>query len=116
MADLPEYAGIAGLNVGVKSIFGSFPIHVAAIWGEVEAGTLLFSAGADLNARGEDGYTPLHEAVEQDLVSFVAWLIAKRAALEIKNDDGQTPMDLARISPPPTAIEKILQAALSARV
>ncbi|NIN34750.1 MAG: ankyrin repeat domain-containing protein, partial [Gammaproteobacteria bacterium] len=41
------------------------PIHVAAAWGDCEAISILVDAGADINARGERGFTPLMEAVVQ---------------------------------------------------
>ncbi len=39
------------------------PLHVAAMWGDVEAIDMLVAAGAEVDARGEFNFTPLRNAV-----------------------------------------------------
>jgi FOG: Ankyrin repeat len=59
--------------------------------------TALLDAGAEVDARGEHGYTPLHEAVEQGHSQAVALLLERGASTAVTNDDGQTPIALAQI-------------------
>jgi uncharacterized protein len=85
----------APIDVNTRGFFGDTPLHVAAVWGDVDAGKILLNAGADINARGEDGYTPLHEAVEQGKQDFVSLLLAHGAALHLRDDMGQTSFEAA---------------------
>lgn len=97
MADLPAFLGMELRSVHDRNVLGETPLHVAAIWGDVEIGKILLDAGADPNVHGEYGYTPLHEAVGQGKSEFVQLLLARGASVELRNDDGQTPRDLAEL-------------------
>ncbi|CAE8646693.1 unnamed protein product [Polarella glacialis] len=50
------------------------PAHVAAIYGQIEAMSVLQSAGADLNCRRTDGATPLDFAKDAEQSEAVAWI------------------------------------------
>merc|ERR1712217_649808 len=50
------------------------PVHVAAINGHEEALSVLFSSGADLNARRPDGATALDFAVDCEQKEAAEWL------------------------------------------
>ncbi len=54
----------------------------------------LLDAGANVNAKDEQGYTPLHLAAYKDLTDRVHYLISKGANPAIKNNEGQLPVDL----------------------
>ncbi|WP_267117287.1 ankyrin repeat domain-containing protein [Xanthomonas sacchari] len=95
--DLPEYSGIELDGVKKMSLFGDYPINVAATRGSVREMSALFNAGADLNASGEHGYKPLHNAVEQGNVDAVKWLLENGADKGLCNSSGETPADLAAI-------------------
>lgn len=47
------------LNINQRNHWGEAPLHVAA-WGSVQNVRMLVEAGADRNARQEDGQVPLH--------------------------------------------------------
>eukprot|EP00439_Symbiodinium_sp_Y106_P021615 s2238_g2.t1 len=55
------------------------PAHVAAINGQVEALSILHSAGADLNCQRTDGATPLDFAVDCEQTDTEVWLKARGA-------------------------------------
>jgi ankyrin repeat protein len=52
------------------------------------------SAGANIDAIGESGFTPLHCAVEQNKPDAVV-LLRKLGAKTMKDSDGETPLELA---------------------
>jgi uncharacterized protein len=94
---LPEYLGESPDSVASKSLFGDFPINIASTRGVLEEVIILLEAGADIDQRGEHGYTPLHNAVEQSHKAVVEHLLASGAKPKVVNDDGLTPAQLARM-------------------
>lgn len=95
--DLPEFEGIDLNGVDVLSRLNNTPLHIASIWGDVDAIKLLVEAGANINAQGEHGYTPLHEYIEQGHYNAAKTLILLGASMEIANNDGLTPAQLAAL-------------------
>jgi ankyrin repeat protein len=71
------------------------PLHVAVRFGELEAARFLLSRGADVNERGEYGWTPLHLACDNGLVDMAALLLAHGARTDIRNESGHEPLHLA---------------------
>lgn len=92
---IPEYTGIVLDSVETLSLFGTKPISVAAIRGIVSDVETLISAGANVNERGEHGYSPLHEAVAHGHLEVVKLLIRRGADPSLKNDDLVTPVELS---------------------
>ena len=80
-ADLPDFIDRPVDSIATRSAFGDTPLHIAALWGELEMATVLLDAGADIDARGEDDYTPLHYAIEQEKPEVAELLIARGANL-----------------------------------
>ena len=76
------------------------PIHLAVGPGVgvgselpwLEVVRMLVERGADVNARGRNGYTPLHYAAEQDNVEVADYLISHGADMEAADDQGFTPL------------------------
>ena len=85
---LPAFDFLDKCEVNSKGDFGDTPLHVAAVWGDVDAINLLIRNGAMINAIGENGYTPLHEAIGSDNTDAAKELIASGADPFIKNTDG----------------------------
>merc|ERR1719362_117161 len=54
-----------------------YPVHVAAIYGQLEALRVLHSSGADLNCSRPDGATPLDFAEDVEQHEVAAWLLAR---------------------------------------
>jgi len=96
-SQLPEYSGMDVPDVHSMSLFGDFPINIAATRGLIDEARVLLSHGANINCSGEHGYTPLHNAVEQGHLEMVKFLVDHDARVDIKNSDGDTPKDLAKL-------------------
>lgn len=96
-SELPEYVGVGIPTINTKSLFDDYPINIAATRGILEEVVVLLSNGADVNAKGEHGYTPLHDAVEQGNKEVIKVLLKNGADVSIKNDDGDAPIELAKL-------------------
>ena len=108
MPELPEFTGITSVGVNTLGIWQSTPLHVAAVRGDAAAINALLDAGADIQSRGEHGYSPMHEAVEQGHVEALILLLDRGASVCVMNDDGLTPIQLAQFLKE-NKIENLLQ-------
>ena len=70
-------------------------IHKAAEAGNIEAVKQHLAAGANVNAKDEDGATPLHLAYENGNGEVVKYLVEKGANLNAKTKGGQTLLHIA---------------------
>jgi uncharacterized protein len=79
-ADLVTFMdqSLSGPNVRGMS-FGETPLHIVAVWGDVESARILLEAGAEIDVPGEHSYTPLHEAIAQGHEELVALLLERGA-------------------------------------
>lgn len=96
-SELPEYSEMDAPSVDTKSLFGDYPINIAASRGLIDEVSTLFNSGANINAIGEHGYTPLHNAVEQGHINVVRFLVSLGANPDNQNADGSTPIQLAQL-------------------
>ena len=94
-SSLPEYSEMSVPAVNTKSLFGDYPIHIAAVRSAIEDISMLLDNGADINALGEHGYTPLHDAVEQGHLHAVQYFVEHEANISIKSEFDMTPIELA---------------------
>lgn len=101
-ADLPCYLDTPLDSVNTKTpSFGETPLHIIAIWGDVDDARILLDEGADIDAPGEDHFTPLHEAVSQGHVDLAKLLITRGASLTHKNEWDMDARELMAISQSP---------------
>ena len=91
---VPDYLGHKIDSVHYKNGRGDTPLHIVSCWGNTEAMRILVAAGADINAKGESGFTPLHCAAEQNCPDAIKFLISL-GAVQIRNDNGELPLELA---------------------
>ena len=74
-----------------------YSIHVAAK-GDIEAVKQHLAAGADVNAKDEDGGTPLLYAAAYGHKEIVELLIVTGANLNVKDEDGKTTLHFAALN------------------
>eukprot|EP00026_Physarum_polycephalum_P005174 Phypoly_transcript_05204.p1 GENE.Phypoly_transcript_05204~~Phypoly_transcript_05204.p1 ORF type:complete len:600 (+),score=113.29 Phypoly_transcript_05204:149-1948(+) len=69
----------------------STPMHLCAYHGYIKCATALVKAGADLEAKTEEGYTPLRLAIDREQVDFALWLLEKNSVnVNCVDDLGET--------------------------
>jgi len=61
----------------------------------VQTAKYLVEHGADVNARGQFGWTPIHAASYQGLNEVISYLVSKGANINAKDDFGQTPLSIS---------------------
>jgi uncharacterized protein len=86
--DTDDFASSPAVTANDCGAFGDYPLHKAAIWGDIEAAQVLLENGADINAAGEDGDTPLHRAVAGQHPKMVEFLISRGADVTVRNRYG----------------------------
>ena len=74
----------------------SVDIHEAAEAGNIEAVKQYLAAGADVNAKDDNGWTPLHAAAREGHKEIAELFIANGADVNAKTVYGNTPLDLAK--------------------
>jgi hypothetical protein len=72
---------------------GGSPLHTAAVFGQLEAVRALVQAGADVNARNNDGSTPLIVAAFLCRTDIVQHLLAHGADKNAKDKAGHTALE-----------------------
>ena len=78
-----------GADVNVDGGAGWRPLHHAALYGQVEAMSVLVEMGADVHAMTHRGDTALHLARNTETVT---WLLEAGAELNHRNNGGETPL------------------------
>jgi len=91
VVDLLLKAG-ANKEIGIKK---STPLHIAAMRNSGDILERLLSAGANTNARNDDGWTPLHLAAHKGHASVVDQLLKAGADIDAKDKKGYTPLFFA---------------------
>lgn len=80
-----------------KNADGNQALHLAAERGDAEMITQLINAGAEVNAKGANGWTPLHYAGASDSKDACLALLEKGADRSALNDASQNPAQTARV-------------------
>jgi ankyrin repeat protein len=71
------------------------PLGTAAFARLVPMARLLLDAGADVNGRGDGGFTALHSAAQNGHVELVRLLLERGADPDLALEDGRRPVDFA---------------------
>lgn len=87
--------GGAQVNLSSRNALKAVPLRSAAVAGRLDIARLLIARGADVNARGEGGYTPLHEVAGGGRIEFARLLLEHGAEINARGDDAKTPLTIA---------------------
>ncbi len=82
-----------------------FPLHIAAWQNIGEIVELLIQSGADLDARGDGGYTPLHYAAREGSVDSALLLLSAGANPNLEDNAGWLPLLRAVRGREPSCLE-----------
>lgn len=84
------------MTIHSRNADGDMPLHMAALWGERYAITLLLDAGAEIDAKGDMSNTPLYYAVMGDHLLAAEVLLERGANPDAPSELGYTPRTLAK--------------------
>jgi len=90
-------------------------LHTVCSWGDPEAASAVIAAGADVNAKGDQGGTPLFNAVIGGSADVVRLLLSAGCDHTVKNDYGRLVLDYAKNVSAHEEIVKLLESATGAR-
>ncbi|NSX56943.1 ankyrin repeat domain-containing protein [Parasulfitobacter algicola] len=91
----PEWEGDKCLTPFSRNKFGDYPLNVAATRGLIEEMEILLKSGADINLKGEHGYSALHNGVESGSLEAVQFLINHGADILQVNDHNISSIQLS---------------------
>ena len=74
---------------------GVYPIHKAALFGQLTIVKRLFEKGGDINCTDSLGDTPLHYACKCNFQLVAKYLIDQGARIDVSNQAGNTPKQVA---------------------
>jgi ankyrin repeat protein len=94
-----------------RNFMGDTVLHTVCSWGDLEAVKLLVAAGADPNAKGDQGATPLFNAVIGGNPEVVSFLLESGADPGIVNDYQRRVVDYARNVKSPSTVVAVLEKA-----
>ena len=88
-----------GVDVRQNALFGSTPLHHAALYGRCDFIPLLLRAGAEPNFLDNELNTALHSAVKGDSLEFIKQLVEAVPTLDLapRNKTGSTPLHFAAV-------------------
>ena len=88
------HAHQANINVRMEDESGAAPIHVATMYGSLDAIVKLHQLGCDISAFDDDDLTPLHYAVESEDMNTVSLLLKLNANVTACGSSG-APLHIA---------------------
>ena len=81
-----------GADVNAPMDYDSTPLHVAALYGRVDAIRVLLEHGAGINERENDDTAPLHLAAQYGTVEAIRVLLEHGADVNVRSKDDTTPL------------------------
>nr|XP_023928189.1 E3 ubiquitin-protein ligase KEG-like [Quercus suber]POE91085.1 e3 ubiquitin-protein ligase keg [Quercus suber] len=109
----------AGVDVNIRNVHNTIPLHLALAKGAKPCVKLLLSAGANFNLQDDDGDNAFHIAadaaklIRECLECIVVMLQYPGAAIEVRNHSGKTLHDLLEALPREWISEDLMEALMN---
>lgn len=109
----------AGVDVNIRNVQNTIPLHVALARGAKSCVGLLLSAGANCNMQDDEGDNAFHIAAEtakmirENLEWLILMLRNSNAAVEVRNHSGKTLRDFLEALPREWISEDLMEALVS---
>jgi len=97
-------------SVHQRNYMSDTVLHTVCSWGDPDSTAAVLAAGADVNAKGDQGATPLFNAVIGRSPEVVRLLISAGCDRSMRNDYGRIVAQYARNVGAPMDIVKVLEA------
>ena len=110
-ASTGAWYGIEIKNLTQRNDLGDTVLHTVCSWGNLDAVKLLVTAGADVNAKGDQDATPLFNAVMGESPEVVSFLLSAGANPKIANGYNRLVLDYAKNVSASPAILQLLEKA-----
>ncbi|XAR63544.1 Non-specific serine/threonine protein kinase [Bertholletia excelsa] len=109
----------AGVDVNIRSVHNTIPLHMALARGANSCVGLLLSAGANCNLQDDEGNNAFHIAAEaakmirENLDWIIVMLRYPDAAIEVRNHSGKTLRDFLEALPREWISEDLMEALMN---
>lgn len=84
------------------------PLHLAVSCGYIDSAAILVNHGADIEAKGDQGYTPMHAAAVGGNLDGIRWLLDHHANINPRDNKGETPLMKAQFYKHSDAIKLLI--------
>ncbi|KAE9616293.1 putative protein kinase TKL-Pl-1 family transcription factor C2H2 family [Lupinus albus] len=117
--DLVKVILAAGVDVNIRNVHNSIPLHLSLVRGAKACVGLLLAAGADCNLQNDDGDTAFHIAAEtakmirENLDWLIVMLRNPNADIVVRNHSGKTLHDILEALPREWISEDLMEALMS---
>ncbi|XP_061346530.1 E3 ubiquitin-protein ligase KEG-like, partial [Gastrolobium bilobum] len=117
--DLVKVILAAGVDVNIRNVHNSIPLHLALARGAKACVGLLLAAGADYNLQDDDGDNAFHIAAEtakmirENLDWLIVMLRNPDADIEVRNHSGKTLRDILEALPREWIYEDLMEALMN---
>ncbi|KAL9321767.1 hypothetical protein ACSQ67_009820 [Phaseolus vulgaris] len=114
--DLVKAILAAGVDVNIRNVHNSIPLHLALARGAKACVGLLLAAGANYNLQDDDGDNAFHIAAEtakmirENMNWLIIMLTNPDADIEVRNHSGKTPRDILEALPREWLSEDLVEA------
>ena len=83
-----------GVDINKKDNQNRTPLHICALYGQIQSANSLVDAGVLLDEQDIHGKTPLHIALEHNRIEIARILIQKGSNLELEDNKQMTPISM----------------------
>lgn len=91
-----SWFGEGPIDINSVNLMDDTVLHTVCTWGELDSVKILLEAGANVNAKGDNGAPPLFNAVIGGNPAVVELLINSGANRNLKNDDDRSVFEYAQ--------------------